>query len=68
MIELEQRTTAAARGPIPVTVYATPLKPDVVERYIGAGAHRIVFNLPQVVPGEELAAIDEVALLIRPFI
>jgi probable F420-dependent oxidoreductase len=68
MIELEQRTTAAARGPIPVTVYATPLEPDVVERYIGAGAHRIVINLPQVAPGEELAAIDDVALLIRPFI
>jgi len=66
--ELHRRAEALGRPPIPTTIYATPRDPAVIERYIEAGAHRIVFNLPRTSPGDEMAGVHEVVDLIRAYV
>ncbi len=66
--ELQRLAAERGRDPIPVTIYATPRTPDAIERFIAAGAHRVVFNLPTVPAGEVLAGIQEITALIRPYL
>lgn len=66
--ELQRLATERGRSPISVTIYAIPRTRDVIERLIAAGAHRIVFNLPPVPAGEEVAAIGELATVIPPYL
>lgn len=66
--ELQRRAALAGRSPIPVTVYATPRTSEAIERFMQAGAERMVFNLPPAQPGREIDAINEVAVLIRPYL
>jgi len=44
--ELQRLAGDAGRGPIPVTVFSVPRDRAVVERLVGAGIERAVFNLP----------------------
>jgi hypothetical protein len=68
MGELQRLATEQGREPIPVTVYATPRSPEAIERLGAAGVARIVFNLPRTAAGEELAAVRQLAELIRPYL
>jgi len=65
--ELRERGAALGRPRIPVTAYAAPRSHAAIERLTNAGADRIVFNLPTTRPGDELAAISDLAALIRPY-
>jgi probable F420-dependent oxidoreductase len=66
--ELQRLAAGRGRSPIPVTVYATPRSPEAIERLGAAGVHRIVFNLPRTEAGQELAAVRQLAELIRPYL
>ena len=48
-------------------IYATPRDPAVIERYIDAGAHRIVFNLPRTEPGDEMVGVRDLTALLRGY-
>jgi probable F420-dependent oxidoreductase len=51
--ELQERASAADRGPVPVTFSSAPSDPDVIERFAQAGIHRCVFYVPPV-PAPEI--------------
>jgi probable F420-dependent oxidoreductase len=44
--ELQAMAKAAGRAPIPVSVFGTPPRPDIIEQYEAAGATRCIFGLP----------------------
>jgi hypothetical protein len=56
------------RAPIPTTIYAAPRDPAIIERFIEAGAYRIVFNLPRTAPGVEMDGVVELTRLIRTYL
>jgi probable F420-dependent oxidoreductase len=66
--ELQRLAAERGRGLIPVTIYAAPADAAAIERLTAAGAHRVVFNLPPVAPGDELTGIRALASLIRPYV
>jgi probable F420-dependent oxidoreductase len=67
MAELQARAAVAGRGPVPVTIYAAPRSTEAIERFMSAGAERIVFNLTPAHPGGEVSAITSLASLILPY-
>jgi probable F420-dependent oxidoreductase len=58
MREMRERATAAGRD-VPITVYG--VKPDEVELYAAAGAHRVVYWLPPRGPDETVHRLEELA-------
>jgi hypothetical protein len=62
MRELTRRADAAGRD-VPITVYGA--KPDDVEMYADAGAHRVVYWLPPRTPDDTRRRLDELAEGIR---
>jgi probable F420-dependent oxidoreductase len=66
--ELQRRSSTIGHPPIPVTIYAAPRSTADIERFIAAGAHRIVFNLPPVSPGDEVSGILQLAELTAPYL
>jgi probable F420-dependent oxidoreductase len=66
--ELQHLAAERRRGPVPVTIYAAPRTHDDIERLVAAGVHRIVFDLPPVPAGEELAGVRTLAALTRPYL
>ncbi|HEX5165544.1 MAG TPA: LLM class F420-dependent oxidoreductase [Thermomicrobiales bacterium] len=66
--ELQRRAADEGREPIPVTIYATPTDPATIERLSASGAHRLVFNLPQTAPGDEMRGVHHLAALIRTYL
>jgi probable F420-dependent oxidoreductase len=66
--ELQRRAEELGRAPIPTTIYATPRDPAIIERFIEAGAYRIVFNLPRTAPGVEMDGVVELTRLIRTYL
>lgn len=44
--ELQAMAKAAGRAPIPVSVFGTPPRADVIEQYAAAGVSRCIFGLP----------------------
>ena len=65
--ELRRRSEDQGREPIPTTIYATPRDPAVIEQFIAAGAHRIVFNLPRTEAGDEMSGVRDLTSLIRTY-
>ncbi len=65
MKELQEMASAAGRGPIPVTVYGTPPREEVMSHYIDIGVDRCVFWLPSAPADETLPHLDRYASLIE---
>ena len=63
--QLQQMASAAGRGPIPVTVYGTVPRPEVVQHYIDVGVERCIFWLPSSSAEEALPHLDRYASLIE---
>ncbi|MEO8458122.1 MAG: LLM class flavin-dependent oxidoreductase, partial [Chloroflexota bacterium] len=58
MIELQKLASEAGRGPIPVTVYGTLARPEVVEHYRDIGVDRCIFWLAPVPEAEAIPMLD----------
>jgi hypothetical protein len=58
MREMQERAAAAGRD-VPITVYG--VKPDDVDLYADAGAHRVVYWLPPRGPDETVRRLEELA-------
>jgi probable F420-dependent oxidoreductase len=65
--ELNHLATAAGRGPIPVTMFGVPPKPEVIETYAEAGVERVLFNLPPAPASEVLPLLKSQADIARRF-
>jgi probable F420-dependent oxidoreductase len=58
MIELQKMASDAGRPPIPVTVYGTLARPEVVEHYREIGVDRCIFWLGSVGEAEAIPMLD----------
>ncbi|MFE9627723.1 LLM class F420-dependent oxidoreductase [Streptomyces sp. NPDC006527] len=58
--QIERLRTRAGRD-VPVTVYAVPDDPGLVEGYIRLGVERVLFNLPTVPEAETVSHLDRLA-------
>ncbi|MFI9543858.1 LLM class F420-dependent oxidoreductase [Streptomyces sp. NPDC052016] len=58
--QIERLRTRAGRD-VPVTVYAVPDDPGLVEGYIRLGVERVLFNLPTVPESETASYLDRLA-------
>jgi probable F420-dependent oxidoreductase len=65
MKQLEQLSFEAGRGPIPVTIYGTAPRPEVIQHYMDAGVERCIFWLPAVPEDEAIHHLDRYAGLIE---
>lgn len=65
--ELNRLATEAGRGPIPVTVYGTPSRPEVIEHYAELGVERCVFMLPSAPAEEVMPLLDRYAEVAKSF-
>ncbi len=63
--ELQRQAAEAGRGPIPVSVYGTLPRPEVVNHYAEMGIDRCIFWLPVSTADEALPTLDRYAALIR---
>ncbi|HET9770346.1 MAG TPA: LLM class F420-dependent oxidoreductase [Acidimicrobiia bacterium] len=64
-VEHLQKTAAeAGRGPIPVTVFGAPPKPEVLDSYVAAGVDRCLIALPTAPEADTLRRLDRYAELI----
>lgn len=60
-----QRSEAAGRGQLPVTVYGAALEPRLVDEYREAGVTRCVFRIPAAAANTALPALDRAAEVMR---
>jgi probable F420-dependent oxidoreductase len=58
MIELQKLASEAGRGPIPVTVYGTLARPEIVEHYRDIGVDRCIFWLGSVPESDAIPMLD----------
>jgi probable F420-dependent oxidoreductase len=58
--QIERLRTRAGRD-VPVTVYAVPDDPGLVEGYIRLGVERVLFNLPTVPEAQTVSYLDRLA-------
>jgi probable F420-dependent oxidoreductase len=65
--ELNRLAAEAGRGPIPVTVYGTPSRPEVIEHYAELGVERCVFMLPAAPAEEVMPLLDRYAEVANSF-
>ena len=65
MKELQSMAAEAGRGPIPVTVYGTMARDEVVGHYHDIGVDRCIFWLPSAPADEVLPALDRYTSLIE---
>jgi hypothetical protein len=65
MKELEAMAAEAGRGPIPVTVYGTMAREEVVGHYQEIGVDRCIFWLPSAPADEVLPALDRYTSLME---
>lgn len=64
---LQRMAKDAGRDPIPVTVYGTPARPEVINHYAESGIDRCVFSLPPVVEADAMLLLDRYAAIISDF-
>jgi probable F420-dependent oxidoreductase len=65
--ELNHLAAEAGREKIPVTIFGAPARPEAVEQYAKAGAHRVIFPLPPAPAAEVLPLLKARADLARQF-
>lgn len=63
MRELQERARSAGREPVPITVYGA--KPEDVQSYAEAGAHRCVYWLPPRGGADSAKRVEELVTAIR---
>ncbi len=59
--QLNEMAAAAGRGPIPVTIYGSPPREEILGHYEEAGADRVIFWLPSAGAEEALPLLDSYA-------
>jgi probable F420-dependent oxidoreductase len=65
--ELNGMAEKAGRGPIPVSCFGVPPKPEVIEHFDKIGVQRVVFFLPPVLEADALLLLDRYAGVTREF-
>ena len=65
--ELNRLANQAGRGPIPVTVFGAPPRPEVIRHYAESGVERCVFWLPPAPAEEALPILERHAELAKSF-
>jgi len=65
--EFWQRSEAAGRGRLPVTVFGSRADANLVDEYLAAGVSRCVFRLPAAPADDVLPALDRAADLAQSF-
>jgi hypothetical protein len=65
MKELQEMASAAGRGTIPVTVYGTMARDEVVGHYRDIGVDRCIFWLPSASADEVMPALDRYVSLME---
>jgi probable F420-dependent oxidoreductase len=65
MRELQEMASQAGRGPIPVTVYGTMARDEVVGHYHEIGVDRCIFWLPSAPADEVMPALDRYVSLME---
>lgn len=65
--ELSRLAAEVGRGPIPVSVYGTLPRPEVIQHYAEAGVERCIFWLPSAPAEEVLSFLDRNAELANSF-
>ena len=65
--EFWQRSEAAGRGRLPVTVFGSRADANLVDEYLAAGVSRCVFRLPAAPADDVLPALDRAADLAQRF-
>ena len=63
--ELNRLTAEAGRADIPVTIFGTAPKPEVIDAYAEAGVERLLFHLPPAPRDEVLPLLEQRAELAR---
>ncbi|HEX8969193.1 MAG TPA: LLM class F420-dependent oxidoreductase [Chloroflexota bacterium] len=63
--EFWQRSEAAGRGKLPVTVYGARIDPQALEELRSAGVTRCVFRLPPAPADQVLPILDRAAAIVR---
>ena len=62
---LQKAAADAGRGPIPVTVFGAPPKPEILGRYAAAGIERALIALPSAPETDTLRRLDRYAELLK---
>jgi alkanesulfonate monooxygenase SsuD/methylene tetrahydromethanopterin reductase-like flavin-dependent oxidoreductase (luciferase family) len=65
--KLNQLAEEAGRGPIPVTVYGTLAREEVIAHYADIGVERCIFWLPPVTEAEAIPQLDRYAEMAGSF-
>jgi probable F420-dependent oxidoreductase len=65
--ELRQRSQAAGRGHIPVSIFGCPPRADIIANYESMGADRVIFGLPAAPAAEVIPVLDRCAEAMREF-
>jgi probable F420-dependent oxidoreductase len=65
--ELNDLAAEAGRGPIPVTIFMPPPKPELIEEHARLGVERVVFGLPSAPADEVLPKLKRHAELAAQF-
>jgi probable F420-dependent oxidoreductase len=65
--ELQSLAAAAGRKPIPVTVFGSPSKPEMLEKHEATGVSRVLFPVPPADRETVLPRLDRVVELIREY-
>ena len=65
--ELNRMAAEAGRADIPVTIFGSAPKPEVIDAYAEAGVERLLFHLPPAPRDEVLPLLDQRAELVRQY-
>jgi probable F420-dependent oxidoreductase len=65
--ELNRLAAEAGRGHIPVSIYGTPSRPEVIQHYADLGVERCVFMLPSAPAEKVLPFLDRYAEMANSF-
>jgi probable F420-dependent oxidoreductase len=67
VVQLNRLAAEAGRGPIPVTVFGAPSRPEVIQHYAEVGVERCIFWLPPAPADRVLPFLDSFAEVARSF-
>ena len=67
LADLNRMAADAGRDPIPVTIFGTPPRSDIIETYMDAGIDRALFALPPAPRDEVLPVLDNCASVANGF-
>ena len=65
--ELQRLAAERGRGPVPVTIFAAPGKPEVIEQYESLGVERCIFMVPPASADVVLPKLDSYSEVMAKF-